>query len=258
MKTIIFGNQKGGVLKTTSVYTFADYLAQKKKKKVLMIDLDSQCNLTTTFIKDRASLINAKTCKDVIDDELSIKDVYVKCRSGYIVPGSPKFEFADSAYATEPQTFMALKKALDKVEKEFDFCLIDSPPLITFLFAMGMYASDYIVIPSEIDKYSMDSLGKICKKIEKVTTDRQNKNVIAGILLTKVNKRTNDYKECREVYEEYSKRIGTKVFKTPIPYSTKMATCVKNNMSIFDFAPDSSVAKAYEEFAEELLETVKK
>lgn len=258
MKTIIFGNQKGGVLKTTSVYSLADYLAQKKGKKVLMVDLDSQCNLTTTFIRDKETLSNAKTCKDILDSGLSIKDVAIKCRSGYIVPGSTKFEFADNIYAGDPQVFMSLKTALSEVENVFDFCLIDSPPLITFLFTMGVYASDYVVIPSEIDKYSMDSLVKIASKIAKVKSSMQTKNTIAGILLTKVNKRTNDYKNCKVAYESYASTIGTKVFDTSIPYSTKMATCVKNNQSIFEFAPESSVAKAYQDFAEELLKMVNK
>lgn len=253
MRTIIFANQKGGVLKTTTTFTVADALA-KKGYRVLMIDTDSQCNLSTAFNVDAASC--KYNCENILDEEpVSIKDIVVKTRAGDLVPGSSGFQKADD-YNSDPTNFTALKTALAEVKDDYDFCLIDVPPLLTFLFYMDIYAADYVVSPVDVSEFSFNSFIELTKKILMIKKKLNPEVRVAGLLLTKVNARTKDFVEAKKTYEKMATMLETKVFDNFIPNSIKMGESVKQKMSVFDLYPESSVAKAYGAFTEELLKSI--
>ena len=140
MKKICFLNNKGGVGKSASVITIAHMMAEKGLK-VLLVDIDPQGNTSNMFSEvDVITLLTNRLLNIPETDIPSVGDLFVnrnadikKCirKTDYegldIIPSLltlSEIEEQLKADITTPQQFR-LKKHLEKVKDEYDFCLID-------------------------------------------------------------------------------------------------------------------------------------
>lgn len=171
---ITFGNNKGGVAKTTSVINIGAILSFLKFK-VLMLDTDTQANLTRHFIKDfkmENSILNAikgKVVKPVVLQEEFFKDNLQLVTNDLKL--SKDYEF------TQAQ----LQKYIDKVRGDFDFILIDTPPDYKHITPKAMGVSDYGIAILKSDMYSTDGAMNFIELMEE-----KNLNLIMAIV-TNVN-----------------------------------------------------------------------
>lgn len=150
MKTFTIGNLKGGVAKTTTTVNLA-YSFKQMGLKVLVVDLDPQCNTTRFFTK----IYGSKTVGKLFDKPDQIKDVI--CRSKYeqidIIKGSPKL--------SENVDVMMLKDALGYVKDKYDVCVIDTRPTFEHLTQNAICASDVLLTPIIFDNFSRDNLALV-------------------------------------------------------------------------------------------------
>lgn len=137
-----------------------------------------------------------------------------------------------------------LKKSLPANSRlPYKFIFIDCPPNIDVLTEAGLALADQVVIPVQAQYFALQALSRLFSSLpEKMT---------AEILLTMVDPRN---KLCQEVVKKVRKKYKDKVFKTIIPRNVKLAEAPRASQPIFQFAPHSAGAKAYQKLAKEVLE----
>ena len=136
-KIIAVTNQKGGVGKTTTATALATGLTRDGYKSLLM-DLDPQCNSTDTF---RAIIHDQATLFDVLVDRYPISQSIQHTEIGDIVAGDPLLEDAEQKIAEQGREYR-LSEALDGLEENYDFIILDTPPNLGILLTNALTAAD--------------------------------------------------------------------------------------------------------------------
>ena len=248
MKVISFCNQKGGVGKTSSALALASGLA-KKDYKVLLIDLDPQCNASIASGADVLTM--EKTLYNVFRDEAGFKDVIQKTDLGYdLVTGGLSLAGADMEFTQTGREYM-LREVLESAL--YDFCILDTAPSLGIITVNALTASDVVVIPMTADLFSLQGLSQLNLLISRVKR-YSNKNLkIEGLLITLYDATTNVSKALREQIENASHALGTKVFSQPIRKSVAVRESQLMRADLFSEAPKSNATKDYSAFINEFL-----
>ena len=173
MKTISMINIKGGVGKTISTVNVGAVLAEQGYR-VLIVDLDAQANATQLLDCYQADA--EKTIKNIfLEKKYTTTAAIVKTQHENIelIPSHIGFAFSESMIITDtsrqPQTI--LRKALNQVSDNYDYCLLDCPPNIGIVTLNALTASDYTLVPIKIDQFALDGLGYLLETIYNVTEE---------------------------------------------------------------------------------------
>ena len=171
MKTIAFLNNKGGVGKSASVKTLAHIISSVYDKKVLIVDLDPQGNTSSLYTQvDWVELFKSILEGTTRKAEYSVEDIllnqeldphvsihHTKYKNLDIIPAFltlSEIEERMKADVKTPQQFR-MKIQLEKLQDEYDYCLIDCSPSISLLNINGLAASDEVYIPTKVDGDSL-------------------------------------------------------------------------------------------------------
>jgi chromosome partitioning protein len=242
--TISIAMQKGGVGKTTTAQTLASILGLKKKK-VLLLDMDSQCNATIISGVDEPD----KTISDTLLEECTLKEAMVCCSLYDLLPADEllaNFERIDEIKPT------LLKTILAAVQSRYDFIIIDTPPALGNLLKISLMASDYVIIPTEPRPLSLRGMDALQATIETVQASNRALKVL-GILLIKFNERTVLNRQLREVLDDRADQMNTTVFDTFIREGIAVPEAQAMCMSLIEYAPKSNPCVDYETFVNEFL-----
>ena len=176
---ISFCNQKGGVGKTTSAVNLAAYLAAFGKR-VLLVDFDPQGNATSAFFKDKSKI--GKTIYHALinkDDPFDIikKTLFLNVD---IAPANATLAGASIELATLKDREFRLKKILQKVEKRYDYIIIDLPPSLGLFMVNALVASEHIIVPIQCEYYALEGLAELLKTVNLVNKNLGAKSRAAG------------------------------------------------------------------------------
>lgn len=254
MITIATSLEKGGSAKTTTAQAIGAGLANRGEK-VLFVDLDAQSNLTQSLLNGKPPEVAAI---DVLTEEADITDAIVEVSDNIdLLPASRKASKIDKLIGDELGREKRLVEALEDVEDDYDYCIIDTPPALGLLTINALTAADWVVIPAQTDIYALDGIYSLVKTINTVR-EYSNPNLrVAGILLTRYNGRTNLSKLAGQRAADIAEEVGTKVFETKIREGIAVREAQAVGEDIFSYAPRSNPAKDYSNFIDELMETVK-
>jgi chromosome partitioning protein len=248
-------NQKGGIGKTTSVRNIG-YLLSKKGKKVLLIDMDQQGNLTTSFGIDKREL--KYTIYDLLKDTaqkdytLPTEDVIINVQKNLdIIPSNIHLARADYFFGNVRGREYLLKEILKDVSYMYDYCLIDCPPNLGVITDNALVASNRVYVPIKAEKFALEGINDLLDTIEDVKKFFNSEVEISGVFLNQLKARTNLHEVLTNEIKEY---FGDKVLKTTIRDSIKIAEASALNQSITEYAPTSSVAKDFKKLVDEILE----
>lgn len=250
MKVITIINQKGGVAKTTTSHNLSCCLC-KKGHKVLIIDLDSQENLSyiTKASKEYKSIF------EVLNKEIdtNINETIQHTESGAdIIRADKKLSIIDNVLNETGKEYR-LKEKLKEIKSKYDYILIDTPPALNILTINSLVASNELIITALADILSLQGIENLIKTITPVKQYCNAKLSIKGILLTKYNERLSLNKQLEEHFKELANKYKTKLFDTKIRESVLIRESQANRQSIFEYAPDSKVAIDYKDFTSEFL-----
>jgi len=241
-------NQKGGTGKTTTAVNLASALV-RKKKKVLVIDLDPQGNLSYSLgISDFEDSIS-----DALLQKKKIPEIVVEREGIDIAPTDrrlSKLEFGTKNKISE----YLLRDVLRKV-KNYDYVIIDCPPSLSALTLNALSASDNVVIPIQLDVFSIQGLEQIMETINEVKSSFNKKLKIAGVLPVLVDGRK---RLTLEIKEYVRKNFKVNMFKSEIRTNVKAAEAPSFGESVIEYSPSSNSAKDYMKFCSEYLRAVKK
>ncbi|MDD6551624.1 MAG: ParA family protein [Lachnospiraceae bacterium] len=253
MITIAIANQKGGVAKTTTALCLANGL-QECGYKVLMIDMDPQCNTSSTY---RAIQEDTATLYDFLHEECSLEEAIQTTDSGDIVSGDNNLAGIEGEFAAHIKNYSLLRKALKTIEDRYDFTIIDTPPNIGFYMTSALVASSGVIIPLKAEKFAIDGLAQIMSNINDAR-DVNPQLEIYGVLLTVYDKRTALDSVVHDQLPEIGKEQGFKVFKTAIRTCQQIKEAQSRQVRLFDEYPNCNAAIDYANLIKELLEEVNK
>lgn len=239
-------NQKGGVSKTTTAVNLGAGLA-RAGRSALVIDIDPQANATWALTGQQHPDSNMY---HVIMQSRPIAEIMVETLQDglYLAPSDIDLSGAERelVQAIGPQTrLQAAVKGL-----EYDYVLIDSPPSLGYLTLNALAASDAVIVPVDVGPFALRGLSLLEQTIVDVRTHLQRPNLsLLGVLCTMY-----DYTNlAKDIVEALRGRFGDKVFDTLIPKNVAIGEAHSRSKTIFDYAPDSTGAAAYEQLTQEVI-----
>ena len=234
-------NHKGGVGKTTSVSSLGVALA-RMGKRVLLVDLDAQGNLTDSLTKtpgDRSIYDSLRTLETL---------PVVNIREGLdLCPSSIDLVSMDLELADKREREYRLSQLLQGLD--YEYILLDCPPSLGLLTINALTASTKVIIPLTPEALPAKGLGTLLDIIERTKETLNPGLSLGGILITRYNRR----KINRLVEETLRETFGDSVFKTKIRENVDISESPLQGMDIYSYSPNSIGAKDYESLALEVV-----
>lgn len=255
-KVISLINQKGGVGKTTTSINLSASLAILGKK-VLLVDLDPQCNATTGIGINKGDI--EKSIYNVLNNTCEIKEAILKTKykNLSVLPANINLagidieirdnSRADSTYLQAEQ----LKKHVDQIRNDYDYIIIDCPPALGIITTNALTASDSVIIPVQCEFFALEGITQLLKAIMYTRENLNPSLAIEGVLLTMFDVRTN---MSIEVVEEIRKYFKDKVYNTIIPRLVRLTEAPSHGKPIIVYDPKSRGSEAYVNLAKEVIE----
>lgn len=260
-KVIAITNQKGGVGKTTTTFNLGVALA-KQGKRVLVVDVDPQSNLTTYagwYNEDELKYTLSDLMEQSMnDEEIKIKDSILHHKENIdLIPSSLNLSALENALAYAMSREYTLRNCLSVVKDEYDYILLDCQPSLGMLTINALASADSVIIPVQCEYFALRGMTDLFKIINKVRRQINPTLKIDGALLTLVDKRTNLSKEIQnQIKDNYGSIL--KLYDTHIPRAVKTAESTSSGGSVFTYDKSGVVAEAYSSFAKEVLDDGKR
>lgn len=256
-KTIALVNQKGGVGKTTSTINLGVGLASQGNK-VLLVDGDPQHSLTIGLgITDPDSLehtLNTAMLAEIEGETPKWEEGIIHHREGVdLLPANDELAGIELRLFSAMSREQVLKSVLSHVKDRYDYILIDAMPSLGIVTVNVLVAADSVIIPSEPDFLSTKGMNLLLKTIGRVRRQINPRLKIDGIVVTKVDSRTNNAKNIIAALRT-TLDGSIRVFDTEIPRSVRAAEASGEGKSIFAFDPKGRVAQAYANLTKEVAE----
>ena len=256
MKTIAIANQKGGIGKTTTACAIAGIL-KSKKKKVLLIDTDMQCNSTAVY---KAKTEDIETIYDVIlaseDERVNINDAIQHTEYGDIIASDRLLADSEAILGADKLNgLFRFQEALSNLNG-YDYVIVDTNPMLNLMLYNVLIAVDYVVIPVTTDRFGTQGLSQFSETLVSVKK-RYNPNItLAGLLIVKYKSNTRLGRGLKEGLDIIAKQMGTKVFKSTIRESVKVQEAQQEQVPLNIYAPSCTSTTDYKAFVTELLKTI--
>ena len=254
-------NQKGGVGKTTTTINLADAL-KHYGYKVLVIDLDPQCNTTDTY---GAEIEGVNTIYDLMDNVCKTKEAIQKMPLGDVIAGDKLLADNLDHFNAKISRELLLKKKLKEVDNEYDFIIIDTPPTLGLYMINALSASDGCVIPLKAERYSVAGLGELFSTIDKIKEAGVNEDLkVYGTLITHYDARNELDRRLKLDLPDTAKKFEFRTFNSIIRVCQNIKR-VQNlefdegeeiNRSLYEHFPTCNASEDYVNFTKELLEVV--
>jgi len=246
-RVICIANQKGGVGKTTTSLNLACTLAMARQR-VLLVDLDPQCNATTGLGQspsERHALVDSRPLRE------SFSKTYLAGLS--LLAGSRSFQDVDALANSSDSHSTMLATHLSGSLGSFDTVLIDCPPSLGPLTRTALASASEVLMPIQCEYFAMEGLTQMIEVIRQTIERPKSRLKFGGILLTMFDASVD---LTSEVAREVREFFGEIVFQNVIPRDVAVSEAPSHGRSVVDYAPRSRGARGYVELCQEVLERV--
>lgn len=251
MRSITYCSFKGGTAKTSTALHIGACLAKNYKKRVLLIDFDAQANLSTGLgFRDHLD-----TMVPVLQGEKNIKDVIqpTSISNLFLIPANAYLDGVEKTpqIGCDPYAHERLRRALADVDKDYDFCFIDTPPSLGWLTQSAFFASEFSMICSIPEAYSIIALRRLKEFHENIK--KYHDIEVLGVLLSFWNERGAVNKE---FLDEITNFFPEKLFSSRIRRDASVSRAVLEGKPVTHTEPNSRAAQDYKALAEEFLKRI--
>ncbi len=254
-KIFCVANQKGGVGKTTTTVNLAAGLA-KVGQRVLMVDLDPQGNATMGSGVDKRTLTH--TVYDVLLESASVAQARVTSQKlidggcSYDVLGANReLAGAEVELVDVERRERRLREAINAVDTEYDFVLIDCPPSLSMLTLNGLCCAHGVIVPMQCEYFALEGLTDLVNTIKQVHANLNRDLELIGLLRVMFDPRITLQ---QQVSDQLKSHFGNKVFDTVIPRNVRLAEAPSYGLPGVVFDPSSKGAQAFVTFAQEMVD----
>jgi chromosome partitioning protein len=220
----------------------------------LVIDLDPQCNATTSLGFDKHS--NVVSSYDVITGERSLNEavVWTEIPNLSIIPSSPDLAGAEVELIDKDHREFYMHNALNKTISCYDYVLIDCPPSLSLVTINALVAADAVVVPLQCEYLALEGMSDLISNINIIKKHFNPKLELQGVVLTMYDGRNN---LTQMVEEDVRGFFGKKVYKTVIPRNVRVSEAPSHGKPVllYDFKCPGS--QAYISLAGEMLKREK-
>ncbi|MCX8028621.1 MAG: ParA family protein [Brevinematales bacterium] len=249
-RIIAVSNRKGGTGKTTTAVNLASGLAIFKKAKVLLVDADPQSNATISL---GFSQNIQPSLMDLMLNRTSLESIVYKTKveNLFIIPSNTNLSKIEPFLFHQNQGEYLLKNHLYRIEKNFDFIVIDCPPNIGMMGLNSLICAKEVLIPLKKEFLSIEATNQFLNILSKIIEKKNPKLIVDGILFTFTTKDPNT------VQSEYIYfgPVNVRKLKTEIRYDPTLSEAPKYGKPIFLFLPSSKGAQDYMSLIEEIFGT---
>ena len=248
-RTMALINNKGGVGKTTSCLNIGVALSMANKK-VLLVDIDPQGNLSDAFIN-----INQVqyTIKDLLEGNVTdINQVLQRQVKPNIdlLPSNNLLNGTEEKLLNKMSRETILKRLLEPIKSNYDYVLIDYPPSLNLLVLNSLTASDEAIIPIATEYHALTGTNTILQTIQQVKTLLNSNLRLSGVFITKYDERTNNDREIKDAIQNNFKQL---CYKSIIRTNVRIKDATNNHKSVIDLDPTSNGALDYMSLAKEII-----
>ena len=244
-RVIALSNHKGGVGKTTSTVNIGAGLAQRGKR-VLLIDMDPQANLSQCFGVQEPEF----TVYGSLVGEYDLKPYQVR-ENLHVVPSTLDLAGAEVELASKIARETILKKLVDKLRDQYDYILLDCAPSLGLITINAFAATDEIYIPLQAQFLALHGLDKLIDIVDLVRENINPRLHISGVFTTQFDGRKVLNRDIADLVHEHFK---DKAFQTVIRDNVTPAEAPSHWQDIFTYSPKSNGAVDYAALVDEILE----
>ncbi|MDQ6728493.1 MAG: AAA family ATPase [Actinomycetota bacterium] len=247
-RIMAIANQKGGVGKTTTAVNLGAALAELGYR-VLVVDLDPQGNATTGLGINARNL--QSSIYDVLLNDVSLEDCIepTAVRNLFVAPATIDLAGAEIELVPAFSRELRLRRALERLDGEYDFTLIDCPPSLGLLTINGLAAATEVVVPIQCEYYALEGLGQLLRNVQLVQSNLNPILELGAIILTMYDART---KLSGQVVQDVRRHFGGKVCRHIVPRTVRLSEAPSFGQPIIVFDSTSRGAIAYRELAKEV------
>ena len=268
MIVITITNQKGGVAKTTTASALGFGLVNRGYR-VLFIDTDAQCNLTDNVypVNEQGEIIReikGNTINEVMQKQCKISEAiyHTKYENADLVAASLFLTEIDMKLINSIESESILQKALQEIEEQYDFCIIDTPPSLGWMTINALTASDYMIIPTFTEKFSIMGIKQLYDNYLTISNTVNTNLKLLGFLITRHKAKSTVARETKEILEDLAKDVGVPIFKAVIREQVAINEAQFAEVNIYDYLKKpakrvrGNVADDYNSFVDEVIERI--
>lgn len=262
-KVITIANQKGGVAKSTNAIHVAAGLAELGRKS-LIIDLDASAGATK---KLGAPLVGWNTTFELVNGEeealnciITDEDEEVRLpKNIHLVPAGKKLDRIDPFLLDIKNAGVIqqnlLLEPIDKLRGEYDYIILDTPPLVTKYTFPAYKAADYVILSTELEKLSVDALNDANQLIASVRKHGNSKLQLIGVIVNMVPKPLTRLGRhyLDEIDQTYIDEHGESLrFENTIQRNVAIQEAATAKQTLFEYEPTHTAVEQYRGLVREI------